>query len=367
MRISALLLALPFTFTLAATTAGLAQAASIDQNIQRLRTNMERSLCRAINNPACHKNKSQKKKAARPATRKAAPSKPDVTAKPAPAAMAKPATAPPIPPPIPKPKPAVVVTPTVAPKSPPPDLASATAARKAQKHSAMVVPRIKPAPVPPSPMPSVVNPPVPPPPITTNRPVAQGDFRQPADLQGEQCLAALRAIGADFTIAATPVSVSPCGIDNPVRLGAVATDQGRVILPEQPMLACRFAVQMSQWVKHSAAPIAQRHDKVLAKIWTGPGFQCRGRNGDASAKISEHGFGNAVDIERMALTDGHTVTVADAGSSLKADHGLLSGLRQSACAWFTTVLGPGANAAHASHFHFDLGQHGKSGTYRICE
>jgi len=28
---------------------------------------------------------------------------------------------------------------------------------------------------------------------------------------------------------------------------------------------------------------------------------------------------------------------------------------------------PGSNAAHKNHLHFDLGQHGKSGKYRICE
>jgi hypothetical protein len=42
-------------------------------------------------------------------------------------------------------------------------------------------------------------------------------------------------------------------------------------------------------------------------------------------------------------------------------------LRTSACGYFTTVLGPGADAAHASHYHFDLGVHGKSGNYRICK
>ena len=50
-----------------------------------------------------------------------------------------------------------------------------------------------------------------------------------------------------------------------------------------------------------------------------------------------------------------------------ADASVLSALRTSACGYFTTVLGPGSNAAHANHLHFDLGQHGKSGTYRICE
>ncbi len=42
-------------------------------------------------------------------------------------------------------------------------------------------------------------------------------------------------------------------------------------------------------------------------------------------------------------------------------------LRKSACEYFTTVLGPGANAAHEKHLHFDLAKRGKTGTYRICE
>jgi hypothetical protein len=42
-------------------------------------------------------------------------------------------------------------------------------------------------------------------------------------------------------------------------------------------------------------------------------------------------------------------------------------LRTTACGYFTTVLGPGSNLAHATHYHFDLGVHGKSGNYRICE
>jgi hypothetical protein len=41
--------------------------------------------------------------------------------------------------------------------------------------------------------------------------------------------------------------------------------------------------------------------------------------------------------------------------------------RTAACGYFTTVLGPGANAAHASHFHFDLAMRGKNGDHRICE
>ena len=42
-------------------------------------------------------------------------------------------------------------------------------------------------------------------------------------------------------------------------------------------------------------------------------------------------------------------------------------IRTAACGWFTTVLGPGADAFHANNMHLDIEQHGSSGSYRICE
>jgi hypothetical protein len=41
------------------------------------------------------------------------------------------------------------------------------------------------------------------------------------------------------------------------------------------------------------------------------------------------------------------------------------GLRKSACAQFTTVLGPGSDGSHEDHIHVDLLE--RRGGYRICE
>jgi len=41
------------------------------------------------------------------------------------------------------------------------------------------------------------------------------------------------------------------------------------------------------------------------------------------------------------------------------------GLRKSACARFTTVLGPGSDGSHEDHIHVDLLE--RRGGYRICE
>ncbi|MEQ1520902.1 MAG: extensin family protein [Aestuariivirga sp.] len=176
----------------------------------------------------------------------------------------------------------------------------------------------------------------------------------------ESCFQKLRAIGAKFTIAAATVDYGKCSVQNPVNLRSVTIKGNTIDLPEAPLLNCKFALQFSKWLSESGAPIlAAQMNSPVERISTGPGFECRGRNGDGSAKVSEHGYGNAVDISTFRLHNGKTLNVADST--------LLPGVRASACGYFTTVLGPGANAAHAAHFHFDMGVHGKTGNYRICQ
>ncbi|MBY0361251.1 MAG: extensin family protein, partial [Phreatobacter sp.] len=42
-------------------------------------------------------------------------------------------------------------------------------------------------------------------------------------------------------------------------------------------------------------------------------------------------------------------------------------LRKAACGWFTTVLGPGSDTAHADHLHLDREPRGRDGESRLCQ
>jgi hypothetical protein len=182
------------------------------------------------------------------------------------------------------------------------------------------------------------------------------------------CMAKLKIAGAEFMMAPTPASTGECMVTNPVRLVSVSTPQGEVMMTDQPVLNCRFALEFTRWISESASPIiASRTGFNMKSISTGPGYECRGRNGDTSAKLSEHAFGNAVDITTIATTDGRTIDIAQAADPSSKDFTALRSLRTTACGYFTTVLGPGANDAHNAHFHFDLGMHGKTDRYRICQ
>ncbi len=182
------------------------------------------------------------------------------------------------------------------------------------------------------------------------------------------CLQELKRIGATFTQPSGNTTQDRCQVIDAVNLRSVKSQKNVITLPEAPLLNCKFALQLSKWLDESAAPIvAAKMNKPLDAVATGPGFECRGRNGDGTAKISEHGYGNAVDISTFSLAGGGNIAVQDANDLLGADAAALRGLRKSACGYFTTVLGPGSNSAHSAHFHIDLGIHGSSGNYRICE
>jgi len=186
-------------------------------------------------------------------------------------------------------------------------------------------------------------------------------------LSGE-CEQGLRTSKVQFEAVAAPFGDANCPVDDPVRLHAIATPSGLVSLPEGPVFNCRFARQFAMWISDTgSAVVLAQTSKRLDKVATGPGYDCRHRNGDSSGKMSEHAAGDAVDITTLTLAGGTTIRMADAIDPASPSYAVLRALRTTACGYFTTVLGPGANEAHKEHYHLDLGVHGKSGNYRICE
>jgi hypothetical protein len=187
-------------------------------------------------------------------------------------------------------------------------------------------------------------------------------------LSGEACIAALRKMKVDFDLQATPVVAGSCSVMEPVKVSAIGTGEGRVKLPDQPLLTCGFAARLASWITEKGDPaVRSATGSRIQSMGTGPGFQCRGRNGDNSAKLSEHAFGNAVDIEYIKLATGELIGIGEALNTSSKYHPVLATLRGAGCDYFTTVLGPGANSAHASHFHFDLERRGKKGSHKLCQ
>jgi hypothetical protein len=131
-------------------------------------------------------------------------------------------------------------------------------------------------------------------------------------------------------------------------------------------LACPIVSALDQWIAGSVQPAALRwfHQPVV-EIKQISAYSCRGMNGNPNAHISEHAFGNALDVAEFDLADGHKVSVQYGWHGSPEEQGFLHDVQSAACDQFTTVLAPGANVYHYNHIHVDLMRH--NGGRRICE
>jgi hypothetical protein len=153
-----------------------------------------------------------------------------------------------------------------------------------------------------------------------------------------------------------------CGAPDVVRLEAVVLpDQSRVAIVPPAIVRCTLAEAIASFVREEAAPRALALGAPLKDISNLASFDCRGRNNIAGAPMSEHGKANALDIQAFRLANGKVVGLTDP----QAPKDFREGLKQSVCARFTTVLGPGSDGYHEEHVHVDLAE--RRGGYRICE
>jgi hypothetical protein len=153
-----------------------------------------------------------------------------------------------------------------------------------------------------------------------------------------------------------------CGAVDVVRLDAIVLrDHTKVAVTPPATLRCVMAEAVVHWVREEVAPAAFQLKAPLRGLENYDSFECRGRNRVANAKISEHGYANALDVKSFKLADGTVIGPTDAN----VERTFRESLRQSACARFKTVLGPGSDGYHENHIHIDLAE--RRNDYRICQ
>jgi hypothetical protein len=122
---------------------------------------------------------------------------------------------------------------------------------------------------------------------------------------------------------------------------------------------------LDQWIATSVQPSAMRwFRQPVVEIRQISAYSCRGMNGNPRARISEHAFGNALDISSFTLADGRKITVKGGWNGLPEEQGFLRDIQGAACDQFTTVLAPGSNVYHYDHMHVDLMR--RSSGHRAC-
>jgi len=83
--------------------------------------------------------------------------------------------------------------------------------------------------------------------------------------------------------------------------------------------------------------------------------QLRRQRGNSSGEWSEHAFANAWDVAAFELRDGSLISVLKDWNGARQKKKFLRDARSAACDIFRVTLSPDYNAAHADHFHLDMG------------
>ncbi|MFC6583721.1 extensin family protein [Sulfitobacter aestuariivivens] len=155
-----------------------------------------------------------------------------------------------------------------------------------------------------------------------------------------------------------------CGIADPVIVSSIVP--GVDVTPAAE-LRCETAAALGQWVADVVVPAARQMPErgVLSGIDQGSGYICRRRNNAADGKLSEHSFGNAIDIMAFRFSQGDPVRVEPREREGTMAEAFQRTVRAGSCLYFSTVLGPGTDAAHADHLHLDIKE--RNGGFRLCQ
>jgi len=186
-----------------------------------------------------------------------------------------------------------------------------------------------------------------------------------ADRPGEKmpaeqvdCRERLKALGVEFE--EHKAESSPeigCAIPYPIILKSLGKS---IAIAPGTELNCPIAEAAARFAADVIQPAAKAEFGAdLKSINQASAFVCRPRHG--TRKLSEHAFGNALDIASFTLSDGRKIEISP--SPPEKDAEFLNAVRKAACGPFKTVLGPGADADHALHFHLDLEPRRHGGTF----
>jgi hypothetical protein len=171
----------------------------------------------------------------------------------------------------------------------------------------------------------------------------------PPTLAGPACLAALKS----QSFAAAPIAFppqGPCSIEAPVRVRGLG-----IALSPAVTMDCGLAERLHEFDRDVVEPAARRDFGSAARTLLDFGaFACRpetsGRN-----RISQHGYGRAIDVAGFVLADGTRISVEQDWDDDGKRGAFIHEIARAACRYFSVVLTPDSNADHHNHLHLDTG------------
>ena len=196
-----------------------------------------------------------------------------------------------------------------------------------------------------------------------SNPMAKPEWAGGLPAEERACRQRLKRLGVTFRDIPAIGSEQGCGIPHPVELIALS---GGIKIKPAAKVNCQITEAFARWVEDELAPAARmRYLSGIKSINQLSSYSCRTMNSRRGAPMSEHSRGNAIDVGKITLNSGKSISVRKPGFFAFREKSLLNNVRADSCKYFTTVLGPGSDVHHKDHFHFDLRKR-KSG-YRHCD
>ena len=160
-----------------------------------------------------------------------------------------------------------------------------------------------------------------------------------------------------------------CGLYHPFKVSGLAN--GAVSVDKPVTIDCSMIPALESWLTEVVQPSAQaRFGQAVVGLNAFGAYSCRSVDNIQGAQLSEHSFGNAIDIAGFKLADGRSISIVEDWKKTDSQEAaFLHEIHAGACQHFTTVLGPGADVFHYNHFHLDLAMHGSTNTgpRRYCK
>lgn len=170
----------------------------------------------------------------------------------------------------------------------------------------------------------------------------------------QMCRRQLADLGAGFTPLGD-LAAGSCTSSNAVTLYRLAGDTAPIAVTNVPRIGCPLSQTVAAWARYGVDRAArQMLGSGLATIETFGSYSCR--NVAGTARLSAHSTASALDVSGFVLEDGRRISVKngwDGGTEM--ERRFLRVVQASACKRFGTVLGPDYDAAHADHFHVEMG------------
>lgn len=183
------------------------------------------------------------------------------------------------------------------------------------------------------------------------------------------CHEQLRALGVEFQPAELPLKQSLKGVFTCGANDAVMYRKGPTGMSVSPpaVMSCRMAIAFVGLERLMQELASARLGSAVQRVQQAGTYNCRKMV--RFALVSEHSYGNAIDIKSIALKDGRSISVLQHFGKLDAppaddkarflreigeqafDRGLIS-----------VSLGPYWDALHRDHFHFDMARYRVDGS-----